>query len=104
MAKLFDLDDTRNKGEQECKDFLKKARVDAKTSEEHIVAERDGAFSSSHSVLRSIRRHVEREDECDAGYTDTLTQLQLLFDEERKVTVVSSPAGPSWEELQGHEV
>lgn len=51
-------------------------------------------------MLWSIRENVKAADERSAGHADTITQMRLLFEEERKVKVVSSSAGLPKEELR----
>lgn len=70
-------------------------RSEARTFEERIDAEREGALLLYHGVQRSIRVTVKAADERNAVHADTLIQLQLLFKEGRKVMAVSSSAGPS---------
>lgn len=50
-------------------------------------------------MLRSILGIVKAADELSVGHGDSLTLLQLFFEEGRKVKVVSSSAGPLQEGL-----
>lgn len=53
-AKLFCLEEARDKVGQEHEDSSKKALTESKTLEEHIVAVWDVALFRYHDVLRSI--------------------------------------------------
>lgn len=87
------------KAKHEHEMLLKKVRTVMKTSEEHTRAERNGAFSRYHGMLRSNRVIVNAADERNAGHADTLIQLRLFFVEGRKVKAVVSLAGTSHREL-----
>lgn len=54
-AKLSHLEDARDKTEQEHENFMRKIRKETKTSEDHTIAERDGALSRYHGVLQTVR-------------------------------------------------
>lgn len=84
-----------NKGKVEHESLLKKIQVEKKKSEGHISAERDGAFSRYHGVLRLIWAIVRAADERNAGHANTLTHLQHFFQEGRKMKAILSTTGPS---------
>lgn len=77
-TKLFDYEETCDKAAKKHEDLLMKLLTEKKTSEEHIVAERDGDLLLYHGVLRSIQGVVKAADERDAGFNDTLTYLRLF--------------------------
>lgn len=60
---------------------MKKIVAGAKTVDERTVAQRDGALSRYHSLLRFISGIVETVDKRDAGNADILTQLRLFLEE-----------------------
>lgn len=96
-AKLSILEDRRDKAKHEHEDLVRNISTKRETSKEHIIAERDGVWSCFHGVLQSVKGSVRAADEHSAGHTDTLTQLWSLFEEVRRVRVVSSSTGPSQE-------
>lgn len=76
---------------------MRKLQIKTEFAEGDILAERDFALSRYRVVLRSVRCFVEAADERNAGYTDILKQLRLLFKKERKFNAVFSSASLSQE-------
>lgn len=77
-AKLYVLKKVQGKPKLEYKKVLKKVWAKKKVCEEHIGAERNGALSLYHGVLRSFLGVVRAAGERNAGHADTLTQLQFM--------------------------
>lgn len=71
MAKLPDLEKTRKKAGQVQKNLLMKVWIEAKTLEQHIVAEQNGALSCYLDVLQSNREMYKAANERNVDYTDT---------------------------------
>lgn len=69
----FDLKDVRNEGEREPDNLVKRTQTEAKTSNDHILAERDGALPRYHGVLGSVRGVGKAADERIASHTKTTT-------------------------------
>lgn len=89
-SKVYDFEDVRDGLKLEHDELLKKLRNEAKLSEEHIGVERNGVPFCYHGELRSRREIVKAADERTAGHSDTLTQLQLFFEEWRKKKMILS--------------
>lgn len=72
-AKLPKYEEIHNKAGHERENYLKKVQVEAKTSKEYIVAERDSTRFCYLSVLRYFWRIFEAANERNADYTNTTT-------------------------------
>lgn len=70
-ANLDDLEGARDQAERERERLVNKAQLDAKTSKNQINAERYGALSRYHGVLRSVWGIIKAADERGAGHNDT---------------------------------
>lgn len=96
-SKLYDSEDVCDNPKLDHEELLQKLHTKAEMSTERIDTERDCALIHNHGVLQSILRIVMVGDECNAGHTDTLTHLQMFFEEARKVKAVPSSTGLSQE-------
>lgn len=94
-TKLSDIGDARDKAGQEHEDLFKKVPTEAESSEEYFTAKRSDSLFRYYNVLRSTRGSFKVADECNACYIDTLTQLRLVFDENRNVKAGSSSSSLS---------
>lgn len=69
----------RDKAKMEHEELLKKVQALAKTSEEHIDYEQNGALSRFHVVLRLHRGIIKAAGDSNAGHDNTLSQLRLFL-------------------------
>lgn len=75
---LYNLEDVRNKSKLDHGELLQKLYTESKSSEDCIGAERDGAPSRVHGVLRSIRGIFKAANERNSGCTDTMNHLRIF--------------------------
>lgn len=94
----------RDEARRQHEESMQKLRVEAKASEERIVAEQDGALLRYHGVVRSIRGIIKASEERHAGHANKFTPLQLLLEGGRKAKAVASSSGPSLKELRVAEL
>lgn len=77
---MYDLEEVRGKAKLKHVELSRKLHSKAMTYIERVGADRDGALSRYHGVLRSFRWIVMAADERNAGHVDKLTQLRVLFE------------------------
>lgn len=98
-SKDIRLEEAHNEVELEHADRLRKAKAEAKTSEEHIVSERYNALSRYHGVLQSFWGIAKAANDRNACYTDTLTQVWILFEDGRNVKKITLSTGSTLDVL-----